>query len=83
MGEARRKRLIHDLNIGATGEYPAGKMSPYDEGAIRLAVADDGRGNVRIEFGKPVAWLAMPKEQAVEFALVILRNAGHEVIVQA
>lgn len=37
---------------------------------------DKPNGLVRIEFGKPVAWLAMPRENAVELAKAILRHSG-------
>lgn len=63
--------------FGATGEFPQGKLNDSDEGAIRIGVAYDKLdGVVRVEFGKPVAWLGMPPPEAIEFARVILKNAG-------
>jgi hypothetical protein len=32
-------------------------------------------GNVRVDFGKPVAWFAFPPELAIEFAMSIIRHA--------
>lgn len=63
--------------FGATGEFPHGKISDDDQGAIQLGVAYDKLdGIVRVEFGKPVAWLGLPPPQAVEFAKLILKHAG-------
>lgn len=64
------------MKLGATGKYPKGSLGPHDEGALALGVANDGQGNVHINFGKDISWLAMPPEQAVEFAKLILRHAG-------
>jgi hypothetical protein len=63
--------------FGATGQFPQGKVSDDDEGELRLGVAYDKlNGIVRIEFGKPVAWLGLPPPQAIEFAKVLMKNAG-------
>lgn len=62
--------------FGATGRFPRGRLSPHDEGELRLGIADDGRGCVRIEFGTPVAWIALSYSEAVTFARLILKNAG-------
>lgn len=66
--------------LGPTGDYPHGKLSEDDEGGINVAlshhIAPDGARMVRLDFGKPVAWLSLPREQAVAFALLILKHAG-------
>lgn len=63
--------------FGATGNFPQGKLNDSDEGELRLGVAYDKLdGIVRVEFGKPVAWLGLPPEQAIEFAKLLLKNAG-------
>src|SRR5882724_6380008 len=47
------------------------------EGELRFAVGfDPVNGLVRIEFGKPVAWLAMPREHAINMARSLLKQAG-------
>lgn len=67
--------------FGATGEFPQGKLNDSDEGALRLGIAYDKLdGIVRIEFGKPVAWLGLPPPQAIEFAKAILKKAGAQKI---
>lgn len=60
--------------LGATGEFPHGKLNGSDEGGIRFAIGEDG-GNVVINFGTPVAWLGMPPEQAVTLALALIAKA--------
>lgn len=60
--------------LGATGEFPFGSLGPDDEGALQLAIGER-EGNVFIDFGKPVAWLAMPADQAMAFADVIMTKA--------
>ena len=63
--------------IGATGDFPQGQLSDDDQGGIRMGIAYDRlNGIVRIEFGKPVAWLGLPPPEAVAFARLILKNAG-------
>ncbi len=68
------------LKPGPTGDFPHGKLSDDDEGGINVAisnhVAPDGEVMVRLDFGKPVAWLSLPSEQAIKFALTILRRAS-------
>ena len=62
--------------FGATGKFPDGKISDDDEGELTLGVAyDKVDGLVRIEFGKPVAWLALDPPAAIQFAETILRKA--------
>lgn len=63
-------------NLGATGKFPEGKLDDSDEGELQLAVTyDPATDLVRIEFGKPVAWLAMEPLQAVRFANAVIKAA--------
>lgn len=68
------------MPLGATGEYPDstyGNDPADDEGELRLAIAADKRaGLVRVEFGKPVGWLAFPGEQAAALGKVLLKKAA-------
>lgn len=61
--------------IGPTGDFPRGKFNASDEGALRIAVGTQG-DCVVIGFGKEVAWLAMPKGQAMALASLIVRHAA-------
>lgn len=69
------KRVVGELGpLGATGIYPKGKMSPQDEGEIKLAIAHDST-NVLVNFGKPVAWLGLPPREAIQLAKLIEHHA--------
>jgi len=50
-----------------------------DEGELTIAITEDPSGQIVIDFGKPIHWLAMPRKQAQEFALNILRRSAHKV----
>lgn len=62
--------------LGGTGRFPDGKMHPGDQGELRFAVAKDSRGNVHIDFGKDVSWLALPPESAIQLGKLLLTHAG-------
>jgi hypothetical protein len=62
--------------LGPTHDYPYGKLGSDDDGALNVAVTRDKEGNVHVDFGTPVKWFAMPSDQAIEFAKLIIRHAG-------
>lgn len=62
--------------FGATGKFPDGKIGPDDEGELTLGVVRDSQGRVHVNFGKPVQWLAMPPEKAIELANMLREAAG-------
>lgn len=51
--------------IGATGDYPNGKLNKDDEGGLLFRMTND-QGNIIIDFGKQVHWIAMPPKEARE-----------------
>lgn len=62
--------------VGPTGEFPQGKLNDDDEGELHMGVAYDKLdGIVRVDFGKPVAWLGLPPPQAVALAQLLLKHA--------
>lgn len=63
------------LGLGATGDYPEGKLGPGDEGGLRAALAVAG-GRVVLHFGKSLAWLAMTPDEADAFADGLKRQAA-------
>lgn len=79
MGESKRRSeaaagIAAVLGLGATGNYPRGKLNEEDEGGLRLAVrAHDGV--VMIAFGKEVSWLGLEKQDALQFAQAIIKHA--------
>jgi hypothetical protein len=65
---------IPKIKLGATGTYPLGKLNASDEGALRFAIfVDDGK--VYIYFGTPVAWFALPPDQAEEMGNLLIKKA--------
>ena len=54
---------------GATGDHPQGKLNADDEGGLRMAIVADKRNSVvRVDFGKPVAWLGLDRATALDLA---------------
>lgn len=68
--------------LGATGEFPEGKLSAHDEGEIRFAIGHQ-RGKVVLEFGKPVAWVGMDPNQAIALASSLIAHAKRARIIGA
>lgn len=60
--------------IGATGEHPQGKLNDDDQGGLQMGVGVDG-GVLRIDFGKPVAWVGLDKGTALAFSELIRKHA--------
>jgi hypothetical protein len=60
--------------LGPTGEFPQGKLNADDEGELTIAVGIEA-DCVRIEFGKPTAWIAMDPEGALGLAASIAGKA--------
>jgi hypothetical protein len=65
---------------GPTGDFPFGKLSEDDKGGLNVALshftAPDGTRIVRMDFGYPVDWIALPRDQALAFAALIFHHAG-------
>ena len=71
------KEKIKMNKIGATGEFPNGKLNDADEGELAIGVAiDKEKGVVLLEFGKPVNWLGLYPAQAREIAAILIAKAG-------
>jgi hypothetical protein len=67
--------MSDDDKLGATGDFPHGKMAPDDEGELVVAISIDG-DTVRVDFGpKPVAWIAYDADGAIAFAAAIHKHA--------
>lgn len=62
--------------LGETGKFPQGQLHPGDEGELQFGIARDGDGNIHLNFGKDVSWLAMPPEVAINLARLLLKHAG-------
>jgi len=63
--------------IGATGQFPYGDLGEHDEGELAMAIAADPQhGVVRMLFGKPVGWLALPAGHARQLAKMLMEKAN-------
>lgn len=62
------------LGLGATGQFPEGKISPEDAGELRMAIGRD-QDHVLVRFGTPVADLALPRAVALALATSIAQHA--------
>ena len=72
------KELSDNLKeqLGATGEFPNGQYHPTDEGEIKMAIVTDrDRELVFLNHGKPVTWIGMTPQQAVELAQSLIQHA--------
>ena len=63
-----------DDKLGATGQFPDGKISEQDEGELQMGIANDGK-LVHVNFGKPVAWFAVPPDVALALASQLTKHA--------
>lgn len=65
------------MKLGATGNYPGGKLTEEDEGELRMAMrAVPEKGIVALDFGKNVSWLGLDKDVALKFSDSLRREAG-------
>lgn len=62
-------------NLGATGNFPLGKLSEDDEGELRLAIGHTPE-KVLLNFGKPVAWIGFAPDEAEEIANLLKEHAA-------
>lgn len=74
LGKVMDDELKKKLGLGPTGDHPRGKLNEHDEGGLVIAVGSEG-DCVRIEFGSPIAWLALPPAQAMALAHSIILKA--------
>lgn len=72
----RLAQMAEQLKLGATGEFPKGRLNSSDEGELKLDVTHD-RGKVIVHFGKPILWIGFTKEEAAVLADLIMKHA-HE-----
>ncbi len=60
--------------FGATGKFPQGKLTPHDEGEIRMGIAHDD-STVILNFGKPTAGVGMDPTLARQLAANLIEHA--------
>lgn len=77
--EDLRRKFESAGPLGATGRFPEGKISPDDAGEIAVGIlADSERRLIHFNFGnKPIAFMSMSPEQALEIAKALIKQARH------
>ncbi len=63
------------LKVGPTDNYPEGKLEDSDNGEIAMAI-DAKNGNVRLHFGTPISWVALPPKTAIELGNKLIEIAN-------
>lgn len=63
-----------EQKIGATGQFPEGKLDESDEGEIRIAIGRKD-GKVVIDFGTPVKWIGFTPKLARQLAELIRQQS--------
>lgn len=65
-----------EIKLGATGEFPKGKLCDTDEGGINVAIGTNKDNNrIIIVFGEPTSWIGMTKKEAVKLANDLLKRS--------
>jgi len=59
---------------GRTGKFQDGKIDNTDDGELNIEISTRN-GNVKMNFGKKITWLAMSPEDTLEFATILMRHA--------
>jgi len=63
------------LNLGPTGEYPEGMLTPQDQGELRMGVSAY-KGKVILAFGKEIAHLGLTSEGAKDLGHLLIEQAN-------
>lgn len=61
--------------LGATGQFPRGKLNNNDEGELAIGIAIKDR-TIIIDFGKQVAWLGLDANTAEMLANNLIEKAN-------
>ena len=72
--DGKQSKQLHEAMKNLLGEYPAGRLNKYDEGAVAMAISIDSH-RIRLEFPKPVKWIACTADEAAEIAMTIMEHA--------
>lgn len=69
-------RFLQERDGKANREFPNGRLSAEDDGSLTVVVSSDpDKDVVRIDFAKPTPWLAMPPQQAIALAQMLIQHA--------
>lgn len=55
-------------------KYPRGKLSADDEGELKIGITIKDN-TIIVAFGKPITWIGLGKQDAINFANLLLAKA--------
>lgn len=67
-------KQLHEAMKNIFGEYPNGKLNDQDEGALAMMISSEP-GIVKVQYPKPVSWIAFSPEEAIGLAQSLLEHA--------
>ncbi len=74
--KASRQRLQEQIDGRARRSFSEGRIGPTDDGDLAVSVGTHPeKPLVCIDFGKPVEWVAMGPQQAIELAQSLIKQA--------
>lgn len=62
------------MKLGATGNFPQGKLDETDEGELRMAIFEKN-GEIIIDFGKDLSWVGFGKEEATQLGELLIKKS--------
>ena len=65
---------LKDAQRKLQGEYPNGRLSDTDEGALAVMIGHEN-GKVVMQFASPTAWIGFTPEQAMDIAQTLISHA--------
>jgi len=68
-------------DLGATGEFPEGKLVEEDQGEMKFAIGTRD-GKVIIDFGEKMGWIGFTPKQAMELSAMIVKHAASLVTIE-
>ena len=63
-----------DETLGPTGDFPAGRLVPHDEGGLMFGVTVF-QGRVILDFGKPIRSIGFTRDDALDLARILKLRA--------
>lgn len=75
MDEDFRRLFAGGEKLGATHQFPRGKLTEHDEGETRIAIGSNN-GAVVMDFGNPTSWIGFTPDQADEIADTLKKHAA-------
>lgn len=74
--QALQQRFTEQVEGRAKRQWSEGRLNGKDDGDLAFAIsADKEKQVVMLDFGKPVEWIGLPPQQAIELAQSLIQKA--------